>query len=805
MIKKVRKSKVNRRGVVLVTAVGVLLLVSILLTAVVGYVSVNRTKTNDNYKKEQAYLTASSTVQSFVAQIQQDTAKPTNSTDKAAIAKQQKAIADLQALAAANGGEGTTVDVTFNGTSGKGDALGTTTLTIKQDGGSATNLVVLAKTTYAGHTEQVAAHISTESIVKPKELSNCIELLGETDHDYDNINVIGNMAGLNNSAGNIITGTNETCVYGSFSFVGTYFPNGDTKTKFVLRPNLVKKGEGSYITVSEGIKNFLLVDSTMAFNVGYNYVNIDGSFDIYNGGIRTSIGSEGHQVDLFCTNASIKGKGMTQYGNFNCYDGGTTERAGNMVIDGLSENVIINGDLQVEGTLTLKNASLTVFGNATIGKGVVMEGSSSFTVSGGTKTVGTVAKPEAVDKTSKRFLKPGSASTDPYKYVPEDFFMGTFSETSLIENQYAKFYEGFDPDHGIYQSTTVKTLSDYKEDITVDGVRFSYHITGDCQIVKSDYNNDNLNGKMRILVDVNDTTKNVLLMFRTQSALTHHDEWVWDPSVPPWGATVHNVWDSDNDYEVGAGWKPLIVVRNTSSLLTVDEDGNQDHQYNCYFVSDSGTSFNPRSMDSTTAKSVATSGEVAVDKNGNPTGRHKSGAKAGSLKFNTICVFEFNTFKTAYSGQSVLSSDTWDPTAKPNESFILNPTDYETPGTYKPERSSIIFLLGEDYSMSATNDSFFQAAWYAPYANVNIATNGKSGFNVHAQGTFNTDADGVTTPITTNMNVCNVGSVAASSFGNDNKAYYVFTRPSSTSIVAMALGKDSEGANGFALDRYDHY
>ena len=796
MIKKVRKSKVNRRGVVLVTAVGVLLLVSILLTAVVGYVSVNRTKTNDNYKKEQAYLTASSTVQSFVAQIQQDTAKPTDATDTAAIAKQQKAIADLQALAAANGGKGTTVDVTFNGTDGKGDALGTTTLTIKQDGGSASNLVVLAKTTYAGHMEQVAAHISTDSIVKPKELSNCIELLGETDHDYDNLNVIGNMAGLNNSAGNVITGTNETCVYGCFSFVGTYYPNGDTKTKFVLRPNLVKQGEGSYITVSEGIKNFLLVDSTMAFNVGYNYVNVDGSFDIYNGGIRTSIGSAGHQVDLFCTNASIKGKGMTQYGNFNCYDGGTTERAGNMVIDGLSEDVYIYGDLQVEGTLTLKNAKLYVNGNATIGKGVVMEGSSQFTVSGGTKEVGTEASPKAVDKTSNRFLKPGSPTTDPYKYVPEDFFMGNYSETSLIENQYDKFYDSYDPENGDFDSD-VKNLADYKEDITVDGVRFNYHVTGDCEVVNcgdtKDYVNEAMNGKMRILIDVTDTTKNVLIMFRSHSGTLTN----WWPLT--YGAPY------SNNFTIATDYKPLIVVRNTSSLLTVDEDGNQDHQYNCYFVSDSGTSFNPRTIDSTTGKSVATSGEMALDKNGNPTGRYKSGAQAGSLNFNTISVFEFNTFKTAYAGQSVLSSDTWTPTATPNESFILNPTDYETAGTYKPERSSIVFLLGEDYKMSATNDSFFQAAWYAPYATVDIATNGKGGFNVHAQGTFNTDADGVTTPITTNMNVCNIGSVAAGAFGNDNKAYYVFTRPSSTSIVAMALGKENEGANGFALDRYDHY
>ena len=166
MSKTVRKTNANRPGVVLVTAVAVLLMITILLTAVVGYVSVNRNQTNENYKKEQAYLTASSTVQSFVAQIQQDTAAPADPT-AAAVQAQKQAIEALQSLAAANGGKGTTVDVSYNGTDGKGDALGTTTLTIKQDNGSSQNLVLLAKTTYAGHTEQVAAHISTTTKKKP--------------------------------------------------------------------------------------------------------------------------------------------------------------------------------------------------------------------------------------------------------------------------------------------------------------------------------------------------------------------------------------------------------------------------------------------------------------------------------------------------------------------------------------------------------------------------------------------------------------------------------------------------------------
>ena len=116
----------------------------------------------------------------------QTCALPIYNSDMTAVAKQKAAIKALQDLAAANGGKGTTVDVTYNGTDGTSDALGKTTVTILQDG-SPYNLIVLAKTTYAGKTEQVAAHISTTTEVVDKDLNNCIELLGETNHNYDKI------------------------------------------------------------------------------------------------------------------------------------------------------------------------------------------------------------------------------------------------------------------------------------------------------------------------------------------------------------------------------------------------------------------------------------------------------------------------------------------------------------------------------------------------------------------------------------------------------------------------------------------
>ena len=71
-----KKRSANKSGAVLVTAVCVLIIMSILMTATVGYVSVNRKKTNSNYSHKQAYLTASTTLQGFVEQIRLATAKP---------------------------------------------------------------------------------------------------------------------------------------------------------------------------------------------------------------------------------------------------------------------------------------------------------------------------------------------------------------------------------------------------------------------------------------------------------------------------------------------------------------------------------------------------------------------------------------------------------------------------------------------------------------------------------------------------------------------------------------------------------
>ncbi len=166
-----------------------------------------------------------------------------------------------------------------------------------------------------------------------------------------------------------------------------------------------------------------------------------------------------------------------------------------------------------------------------------------------------------------------------------------------------------------------------------------------------------------------------------------------------------------------------------------------------------------------------------------------------------MSVFEYNTFINMFSNDK-LTSHSWTTNNQPKADFILNVSDVDgvTSGgksTFKPDHAFIFFLMGEGTSYFATNNSIFQACWYAPHAKVDIATQGMSGLTC-------CDSNG-STASTVNLQVCNIGVVSAKDFGNQNKAYYVFSKPSSTSLMAAAKGAKDRTLNGFLLDRFDHY
>lgn len=728
-----KRKQRNKPGVVLFTAVAVMLMLSILLTATVSFVSVNRTKTNDNYKSKQAYLTASSTLESFINQIKTDTA-PTN--DPTAKAQQKKAIENLKKLASANSGKGTTTNVSYNGVDGKSDNIGTTKITVAQEGTSAKYIVVTCETTYLGKTEQVAAHISIRSDPKPADYTNTIELVGNGGAGYDNLNVIGDMAGINNTTGKVYRFTNNTSIYGSYLMYGSL--EVSTQPLIMLKPSLVDEKQGSTVTISENldVSNEFRINSTMARADGYNYVNIGQKLSTSN---HMDVGSSGFDVDLFCCEANIGGNDYTQYGNFyvykgaGAYNGDATFGANGQTING---SLYVEGDLNVTKSLKV-TGSVYVTGTIT-GKDKIVCQASNIHEGAVLSKAGRDAKPQI------------PVSADAYVYYPEDFFMSNDTNVTTISDQYKAFYSDKNPNTKTFNTfasdwTNVDYTLTELIDLTGTGAktpvtsRYKLRITSSCTWANDLSFNDYGNGS-RILVDVSDSSGDIVIRLQ-------------------------------NGLKLGAEWSPVIVVRNRSA---VTDATTGDRKYNCYFVSDSGNSISLDGIDSVTGKS-----------------KH-SGSSACNYSFKGIKIFDYDTYVRMFNA-STLNNTKGNP-GLPQSSFVLNPTSVDVAGSYRPSNSSIIFLFAENTTLNATDNSFFQGSFYSPEAMVNIATSGLSGLNV-------TDSAGGKMTV----QCCAVGVVIANSFGNANTAFYVYTKPSTTSVMQNAKGGKDDSAFGYTLDRYDHY
>ena len=671
-----KKRSANKSGAVLVTAVCVLIIMSILMTATVGYVSVNRKKTNSNYSHKQAYLTASTTLQGFVEQIRLATAKPAADGSgpegsATSVAEQMKNINALKALAAANGGKGTTKPVTYNGTNGNFYKVGTTQLNIKQENGSEDNLIVTAITTYGGVTEKVAAHISTTTKKKPARFTNTIEQIGKQSMYLDNLNVVGDTAILEqgNSTKQYSLG-NRMELQGSLYIWGTV--NGtQINSKMILMPNLLEPSRGSFVQISEDFKNYLVADTRMKRGDGYNYVFINGT--CFASTVRLGCDNDknhlgdGYDVDLITHGIETKGggSGWTQYGNVYCYDidpeQTNTSRNGDFKVSG-GQKIDINGDVFIEGDLIIDGAdsefkctNLTVCGQ--------IKGSNPNPSVSGSKKVG----PEAsLDKSGRGSTPTMEYTSEDYKYMPEDFFINRDNMSSGdFKSKYEAFYDGSNTkdmfkDFGFYEDPTTHAT-------------FNFHVTESCAINGGDYANRS-DGALKnskgvkmdcdriVLIDVTDSTGDVLIMLRNGVVLKRDTE---------------------------------IVVRNRSTKTQVTlEDGTTEmqHKFNCYFVSDSG---HPIAADGETAKGVK---------------KHKN-SHPGYFSYDCLCIYDFDTYTrmfdssyyTAKNSESGLAKRDSIQNVQPKENFVYNPTHNTSlaiagKDVYCPGASSIILLIGEGFS-----------------------------------------------------------------------------------------------------------
>ena len=783
-----KKRSANKNVAVIVKAVCVFHVMSILMRATIGYFATNRKKTNSNYSKKQAYLTASNTLKGFVEKVKIMTGKPVSDgsgpegTAKD-VAEQLQNIQALQALAAADGGKGTEIDVTYDDeVNQSGYRIGTTRLRISQDNGSASNLVLTAITTYGNETEKVAAHISTTAKKKPARFTNTIEWMGQSGLDLNNMSVVGDTAVLDQgNLTKVYQLTNDVQLKGSLYIWGSIKNKATGGQSLDFHPNILDNSRGSFVQVSGDWYGDLKATSYKQGNDGFNYVYVGGTMYIDNstgGAGKVDVGKDDYEIDIITHSVKTSTNGWNQKGNLYVYKNNAPDATiinnGSFILN--SGSVNIDGDVFIEGDLVINGGTFKCKNLDVAGK---ITGSVSVT---GKKSVGTDAK---IDKTGRGSEPIMEINSSTYKYMPEDFFMNNDGVSNAeFAKKYADFYNG---------NNTYDLLNDSPSYTDPDtGAKFNYYVRQSCSFTL-DFDTHGKNGGFKnkkdvpwdkdyiILIDVDDSTGDVLVRLKDGVLLG------------------------------GNGKNCEIVVRNRSTKKPATlGDGTEvmEHQYNCYFVSDSGNS-------------ITFSGK---DKLG--ISQH-SGSKSGAFEFNFMNLFDYDTYVRMLKPEYYQDANRSPQNANNyvRDDFYFNPTrdeslTYKDPtgkvhDTFCPGSSSIIFLLGENFSLGCkydpekgktnaqagfvgqgqANKPFIQATVYAPQGAYAPLTQNLT-FNV-----VNSDGSlyNVGKPIQ------GVGVFIAGAFNNKETSTYVYNEPSGSSVLANAKGDKEGNITGFELDRYDHY
>lgn len=762
-----KKRSANKSGSVLVTAVAVLIIMSVLMTATVGYVSVNRKKTNSNYCHKQAYLTASTTLKSIVDRIQAETARPgigTSTTQEEQAAK----IAAIEALADAPGGKGTTIDVTYNGATGADYGVGTTKLNLCRES-SGDGLVATAYSTYGGVTEKVAAHFFIEAKKLPVRFTNTIETIGGDSMDpWDNINVIGDTAVLNTEGNKVYVLQNDTNPQGSFFMYGHLVPN-TAQMKFTLSSSQTNAMRGTHVEISGCYWGEIKAESSMVRGDGFNYIYIGGTACFNRNSWVAK--DEAHAIDVI-THKLVVDKGSAedynkylaplvaagkietwraqtgfnqeansyeQFGNVYVYKNGSDATLnGDAVFNVSGSGAIIHGDLNVEGNLYC-NRSVTVTGTVNVGGNII--NSANLHCSNVNKGV-------TIEKTGRGAVPKMECESNDYKNMPEDLVKNSDSKIGTLRTQFNALHA---KSGGVYTS---KKFSDpsFRKDTEVDDgqggkAKFRFYINESCIWDNVNSNNEFMNGNGNVLIHV--TNKDVVILM-------------------------------DKSLQSGMDQQFQMVVKNDSPMETVD--GVKCHKYNCYFVSD-------------------------MDQNGNLTftGRNAAGISQHknstpmNIELRSLRVYDFDTyvhmFPSSYYNNYKLNNIVGQ---KPRDGFVFNSSNNDKlPGVYTTKPASIYFFFGDGCKITFSNNTMLQAIVYAPQAEFTMKTQGINGLTC-------CDSSGYTGS-SKNLGVMGIGLFIARRFQSENAGYYVYTNPSPTSALNNAKPNRDNYLNGFLLDRFDHY
>ncbi len=774
------KRKTNsRQGAVLLTVVIVSMMMMVIISAAISFVGHTNRRSHEEYRKKQAYFTASSCIESFV--------EVTTNTNTSMGSSQAEIEANIKMLQDIADGKKYSIDIMKNGTRGgyAGEVtdyftrgVGTCTIKVEKINGSSNNLKATAIAEYAGEKQTVAAYLYIKPLLSPGTMDNALEIIG-TDgggQSYNNLRVFGNTAtpDLDSHYAHTlyVTGTNantfcgDKLIYGSLASTFTGYS--------VLDNPYDETGEkpGCTLTVSRSL--FVANRFTMASNrektmdyegnysdPDYNYLNV-GEAILFSGESSSKVGtSPSNMVDIYASGIYIGPKsgvpakfktaildGIIDSDLLTSYNNNGFEKLEHGESMTFYSNIYTYPDVSgLDGDIYITGQSNHFYGDIYCGGDIYFNSSDpnnyhniKLYISDASHVHGSIpAGVTAVygDWTTKnvRCVRPSIDLTtpNPYVYYPEHFLCS--DGVSTIKNTYASFYEG---GYGTTLKTSgVKVLSGLSDDFRTDytytadngkSITANYYVTESC-ILGDFYGNAN------IIIDARAAQRNA---------------------------------DGRNDIVVimknGLSWSNnnnIFVINDT------DESDGEDERF-VYFVSDAG-------VGDTDASS--TTSENTYD--------HST--------FRSEVIITFGGTQ-----KHIMDADAYLHSNLNVSGAYINPTDKDYPGAYDLKHSQIIFLLTEGTKFIAsgsTDNLLIQGAIYGPRAEVNLS--GNRNIMLAPPCSIPEGPD--------NSRVTVIGMVLCHNFITDGNNTGISYQPTSkNSMLPKAKGSKDIAESGFDIDHYAH-
>lgn len=792
-----KRCKVNQDGSVLLAVLTIMTFASILAATALSFVQTASDRSFDNVNEKQSYYTASTCLETFI-----DSVLTPDSTN----------LNTFITIANAGGGSCEPIDL---------DGMGTCTISIEKPVG-VEYIKVTSTAVVNGKEDSVVCYLRPSTEPSETNIKNAVELTGAGDAEYNNLNVIGGMAG-SNEANKIYTTTNDTTINGSM------FQYGSIAVKNHIYLNSGVRGEGASLTTSRNfycLSNDVELYTTVAKknDSKSNFVFANGAF--VQTATRVNIGKSSNTIvdgvrpndmDVFChamvisakdpsysstecsklvSNEMIEDKNnceylkytglfgdmaqYTQYGNIYCLSGGETNSAdgacdsklaGNLVLDQKVNKMVVYGDVYVEGDFYMGNSTwCEIYGNLYVngsiignvsGLKVIAEENSSLDVNA-RRTAGTTGFIYCTNFMNSDTCK----DNETFKNQTKELETTTFAGLSLGRSQTpSNTYEGTKflyeaEDLLISADTSISTISDKYKAICKDKGETYYGI----EQYKTTDANKTVDGVDYDYIITGDCYI---------SGDVGYEWWPVYKEIKTWSSKTILVDVKSTDVvivfpkEINLNRVNFIVRNNTKDL----ENDKVNKPSFCYFAVDTYTD---AAKTEVIYKTDPDTGAFILDKKGNKVvegSTHEGFETDATVKMDNCFIADYETYMNTSLGKG---------------SKALNITDNEiiNDGVYnlKNGLGYIVMLLTEGTRVECSNNCFFEATIY-----------GRQAYLSFSNGISLSIATGVSSsPNIETRNIVVLGSAIVGSLYNQNTLFVAYYPPSSKSNLAN-LGSNSAG------------